>query len=100
VELPRLQTLFEQYKEQGFEVVAVDTNRETDLAKAFIEKKGLSFTFLEDIEGEGAVGTGIFGVLEYPTTLLIDREGRVMYFHIGFDPGDEKKLSEEIESLL
>lgn len=100
MELPRLQSLYEQYKDQGFEVVAVDTNRETDLATAFIEKKGLSFTFLEDIEGEGAVGTGIFGVLEYPTSLLIDRDGRVMYFHIGFDPGDEEKLGKEITSLL
>lgn len=100
MELPRLQELYEQFKEQGFEVVAVDTNRETDLAIAFIEKKDLSFTFLEDIEGEGAVGAGTFGVIDYPTTFLIDRDGRVMYFHNSFDPGDEKMLAEEITSLL
>lgn len=100
MELPRLQSLHEQFADQGFEVVAVDTNRETELANAFIEKHGLSFTFLEDSEGEGAVGAGVYGVLDYPTTLLIDREGRVMYFHIGFDPGDEEKLAEEITSLL
>ena len=100
MELPRLQELHEQFRDQGFEVVAVETNQEADLATAFIKKNNLSFTFLQDIEGEGSVGAGTFGVVDYPTTYLIDREGRVMYFHNSFDPGDEKMLADEITSLL
>jgi len=100
VELPRLQALYEQYKDEGFEVVAVDTNRESELATAFIEKNGLTYTLLEDGEGDLAVGSGTFGVHEFPSSFLIDRDGRVVYFHVGFDPGDENKLEEEIKSLL
>ena len=100
MELPRLQALYEQYSDQGFEVVAVDTNRETELAIKFIETKGLTFTLLEDAEGDRAVGTKVFGVSEYPSSLLIDRDGRVMYFHVGFDPGDEEKFEREIKTLL
>jgi len=42
----------------------------------------------------------VFGVQSFPTSFLIDREGRVMYSHLGFEAGDEEHLAEEIESLL
>jgi hypothetical protein len=42
----------------------------------------------------------MFGVSAFPTSLLVDREGRVMYAHVGFELGDEQKLEEEIRSLL
>jgi peroxiredoxin len=51
VELPRLQPLYEQYKDQGFEVIAVEAKRDTERAKKFIEEKGLTYTLLENAEG-------------------------------------------------
>ena len=42
----------------------------------------------------------VYGVYSYPTSFLIDREGRVMHYHLGFELGDEEKLAREIESLL
>jgi len=100
VELPRLQPLYETYKDQGFSVVVVDGKRMTDLAKKFIEKNGLTYTALENGEGNAEVVKHLFLVQGYPTSFLIDRDGRVMYAHVGFEPGDEKQLAEEIESLL
>jgi len=100
VELPRLQPLYETYKDQGFEVVAVESRRDTERATQFIEKKGLTYTLLENGEDELEVVDGTFGVRSFPTSFLIDREGRVMYYHLGFELGDEVKMAEEIESLL
>jgi peroxiredoxin len=100
VELPRLQTLYDTYKDQGFNVVVVDGKRMTDLATKFIEKNGLTYTALENGEDEAEVVKNIFMVQSFPTSFLIDREGRVMYSHVGFEPGDEEHLAEEIESLL
>jgi peroxiredoxin len=100
VELPRLQPLYETYSDRGFTVVVVDGKRQTDLAMKFIDKHGLSYTALENGEGDAEVVDAVFGVTSFPTSFLIDREGRVMYSHLGFEPGDEKKLAEEIESLL
>ncbi len=100
MELPRLQKLFETYRNQGFEVVAVEAFRDTKQATTFIEDKGLSFTLLENGAEEAEVVSSLFGVYGYPTSLLVDREGRVMYAHLGFELGDEQQLEEEIRSLL
>ena len=100
MELPRLQPLYETYKDQGFNVVVVDGKRMTDLATKFIEKHGLTYPALENGEGDAEVVKSLFLVQGYPTSFLIDRDGRVMYAHLGFDPGDEEKLAKEIESLL
>ncbi len=100
MELPRLQKLFETYRNQGFEVVAVEAFRDTKQATKFIEDKGLSFTLLENGTEDAELVSSMFGVSAFPTSLLVDREGRVMYAHVGFELGDEQKLEEEIRSLL
>jgi peroxiredoxin len=100
VELPRLQPLFEKYRDQGFEIVAVEGKRDTERARKFIAEQGLSYTLVEDGEGEAEVASSLYKVRAYPSSYLIDREGRVMYFHLGFEEGDEKQLEEEILSLL
>ena len=100
MELPRLQKLYESYRNQGFEVVAVDAFRDTKQATKFIEDKGLSFKLLENGTEDAEVVSSMFGVYAFPTSLLVDREGRVMYAHVGFELGDEQKLEEEIKSLL
>ena len=100
MELPRLQKLYETYSGQGFEIVAVEANRDTKQATKFIEDKGLSFTLLENGAEDAEVVSSMFGVYAFPTSLLVDREGRVMYAHVGFSLGDEQELEEEIKSLL
>jgi peroxiredoxin len=100
VELPRLQPLFEKYKDQGFNVIAVEAYRDTKRAQKFIEDKGLTYTLLENGEDDVEVVQSLFGVRGYPTSYVIDRDGRIMYAHLGFEPGDEVKLEEEIRSLL
>ncbi len=100
MELPRLQALYEEYKDQGLEIVAVDGKRDTERAMKFIEQKGLTYTMLENAEGDDEVVGNIFKVRGYPSSFLIGRDGKVMFFHLGFEEGDEVHLEEEIQSLL
>jgi len=100
VELPRLQPLFEKYRDQGFEVIAVETKGQTDRAKKFIEENGLTYTMLENGEGEAEIAGAVFNVIYHPSSFLIDRDGKVMYYHLGFEAGDEEKLEKEIKTLL
>jgi len=100
VELPRLQALYEQYKDQGFEIIAVDGKSDTERAMKFIEEKGLTYTMLENAEGDADVVGNIFKVRAYPSSFMIGRDGKVMFFHLGFEEGDEVHLEEEIQSLL
>ncbi len=100
MELPRLQPLFEKYEAQGFEIVAVETKGQTDRATKFIQENGLTYTMLENGEGETEVASETFNVIYHPSSFLIDRNGKIMYYHLGFEAGDEEHLEEEILSLL
>jgi peroxiredoxin len=100
VELPRLQPLYERYHDQGLEIVAVEAKRDTERARQLIDDKGLSFTFLENGTGDAEVVRSVFKVFSFPTSFLIDRQGRIMYYHLGFDEGDEVELESEIQELL
>ncbi len=100
MELPRLQPLYEQYKDQGFEIIAVDAKRDTERATKFIEEKGLTYTMLENGEESDEIVGSMFKVRSFPSSFLIDRDGKVMYFHLGFEAGDEEHLEEEIKALL
>ena len=100
MELPRLQPLYEKYENQGFEIIAVETKGQTERATKFIEQNGLTYTMLQNGEGQAEVANRIFKVLYHPSSFLIDREGRVLYYHLGFEVGDEEHLEEEIKNLL
>lgn len=100
MELPRLNPLYEKYKDRGLEIIAVEGFRMEKLAKEFIEENQLTYRFVQDNEGDDAVVRKIYKVNGFPTTFIIDRNGRVIYSHLGFEAGDEEKLEEEILSLL
>jgi peroxiredoxin len=100
VELPRLNPLYEKYKDRGLEIIAVEGFRMEKLAKKFIEENKLAYRFVQDNEGDDAVVRSIYKVNGFPTTFIVDRSGRVIYSHLGFQAGDEEKLEKEILSLL
>lgn len=100
MELPRLEPLYRKYRNRGFTVVAVERTRDTDRAKAFIAEKGLTFPLLENGEGENEVVWRLYAVSAFPTSFLVDRHGRVVATHVGFEAGDEEQLEREIVGLL
>ena len=100
MELPRLEQLWNDYREEGFSVVAVEANLDREGAEKFIEENKLTYTFVENLEGDGEVVRNIFGVRGFPTTFVINSEGKVLFAHLGFSEGDEAKLEEEIKKLL
>jgi peroxiredoxin len=100
VELPRLEPIWQSYKDKGLTIVAVERTRDTERAKKFIADNKLTYHFLENGEGGAEVIRKVFGVTTFPTSFLIDREGRVMYVHVGFEAGDEKHLEDQIRGLL
>lgn len=81
-------------------VVAIESSLQRDLALKFIKKEKLSFHLLENLRGDREVVRKLFNVSGYPTTLIIDGRGRVLFAHLGFRTGDEAKLEAEIIELF
>ena len=98
MELPRLEPLWKKYRDKGFSVIAIEATKDRERAVKFIEENGLTYHLLE-AEEEKILVKKQFGIKWFPTSFLIDREGRVMICHVGFSAGDEEKLEKEILSL-
>ena len=100
MELPRLKPLYEKLKSKGLEIIAIDRSRDTDNALEFIRNNKLPYTFLENGEGKEEVVKGLFGVRSFPTSFVIDRDGKIIGVHVGFDEGDEAAYEEQLLELL
>ncbi len=99
MELPRFEKLWKKYRDRGFSAVALETNRDHERAVKFIEEKGLTMYMLENGE-ENDIVADLFLVNGFPTTFIIDSEGRIIFYHLNSNEVDEKILEEEVLKLL
>lgn len=100
VEMPHLDRMDAEFEDRGFEVLSISTDdaRAASMVKPFIKKNGYQFTVLQD--KTTAVVSKYNPAKTLPYTAIIDREGRIAHVHMGYNPGDEKKMREEILALL
>lgn len=79
----------------GGTILGVDVLDVEEDARAFGKEYGLNYPMLRDGEGEIL---GEYGVIAYPETFVIDRQGRIAATRRG--PVDEEFMREEVEPLL
>ena len=96
-EMPLLDQLHAKYEPLGFTLLGV--NVEPDSAAATAWLKGMPVTFPILFDTNNAVAEQ-FGVMGMPSSVFVDREGRVRYVHRGYKPGDEAEYAEMIRSLV
>ena len=99
MELPRIEELLKKHGNGGLSVVAIQSNQDIDKGRLLVEKKGLTFPVLYT-EADNDVVNDLYMSEGNPTTFLIDREGRIVSYHLGFQVGDEVALEAEIVALL
>ena len=97
-EMPAMEEVFEQYQNQGFVILAVNSTIQDDLdeAKEFFKEMGLTFPLLLDTDGSV---TQTYQVRSLPTSFFIDREGIIQEVIIG-GPMSEALIISRIEKLL
>jgi len=77
--MPVMQRLYDDLRERGFVVLAVNVNDLPALAREFVEQNGYTFPVLKD---DGAVGQ-LYEVRFIPKTFLLDRDGVIRQIRIG-----------------
>jgi len=80
IEMPYLQTAHNLHAEKGLVVLGVDVGERSDVVKPFLEQLGLTFPVVLDQNSRVA---DQYRVYSYPTTYLIDRDGRVVNIRRG-----------------
>jgi len=97
--LPRLEEIWKKYKDEGLSIVAIQSNQDLEKGRRLVEDKGLTFNILHNEEDNDVVW-GLYQSEGNPSTFLIDRQGRILSYHLGFDEGDDVELDEQIAQLL
>jgi peroxiredoxin len=95
VEMPSFETAYTEKGGQGFAVLAVNNAETVDDVTGFGEELGLTFPLVMD---ETAEINQQFGIQQYPSTLVINRDGLIVARHFGPLTADE--ITELVEKEL
>ena len=94
---PWLNEIQKKYAKYNFRVIAVNLDKEPELAKRFLQNYPAAFLIGYDPEGNIASQFKVNGM---PSSYLIDRSGNIVSTHIGFREKDTAALESKIKALL
>jgi peroxiredoxin len=97
VEMPHLNRLYDKYRASGFVLLGVNIDEEPRKAADLAARLGLRFPVLFDSEKKVS---RLYDLSAMPSTVLIDRDGRVRYIHRGYRDGYEDTYEKQIRELL
>jgi peroxiredoxin len=80
IEMPTIQSRFEEYRDEGFIVLAVNFDEPRGDVQSFRDEFGLTFQILLD---PGAEVQKLYRTRSYPSTFFVDRNGVIQVQHIG-----------------
>ena len=76
--------------------ITIDTHRALAKVPAIVETKGWEYTILSANEQEAQNALNFQTI---PQTFIIGKNGKIVWDHSGYLPGDEEELEEEIATL-
>jgi len=95
-EMPAMASLYQEFSDQGLAMVAV-SNEDPEVVRKFLEKHSYPFTILLDPED---ILTPRFKVVALPTTLIVDRQGRLALRQLGSYRWDSPAMIEQFRPFL
>ncbi len=94
---PWLDQMQKKYASNGFKVIAINVDENIEDAKRFLQKNPVSFSVFYDPRGEAPQRFNVQGM---PTSILVDKTGRVHFIHIGFKANQKAILEQKIREVL
>jgi cytochrome c biogenesis protein CcmG, thiol:disulfide interchange protein DsbE len=95
--LPLYNEMYHKYKDQNFEIVAINVDNPIEDGLDFLLDTPLDFLIPSDPDGEMAE---LFEVIGMPTSYLINPQGEVELVHMGFRDGDMAMIEEAVQKIL
>jgi peroxiredoxin len=96
-EIPDMDALYRSYEKLGFRTLGINLDEDKGRAEALARELGVSYPILYD--DHKTVST-LYQVDAMPTTVIIDRDGRIRYVHRGYRDGYIQRYQEEVRGLL
>ena len=96
-EMPQLNRLYEKYKASGFVLLGVNVDDDVRNATDVAAKLAVSFPVLLDTD---KAVSKLYDLSTMPSTVLVDRDGKVRYLHRGYLAGYEDTYDKQVRELL
>ena len=96
-EMPTMERLYQRLKSSEVFMLAVSQDVDgRNTVVPYLQEGGFTFPVLLDVHGE--VGKK-YGVTGYPETFIIDRQGKVVYHHIGYNDWSQPTVETALRRL-
>lgn len=97
--IPKINSIYSDFSEKGVAVVGVNVDGPRNQAKVkpMAKSLGVKYPILLDPDQELV---SEYNVTVFPTLIVLNKKGKQVFVHEGFNPGDEKKIKEELAALL
>lgn len=96
-EMPLLEKMYKKYKPLGFTLLGVNVEEDSRKALSLLKSIKVSFPILFDNTNKVSK---LYKVTAMPSTVLIDRNGKMRYLHKGYKPGYEKDYEKQVRKLI
>ncbi|MBW6513852.1 MAG: TlpA family protein disulfide reductase [Candidatus Syntrophosphaera sp.] len=95
--MPGLNALAEKYDSLTVVLVSIDAPKMQARAKNYLNSKSFKFITLFDPDKTLAKK---LNVVNPPHTFILDKDGQIVYEHLGYEPGMEAEYESKIRNLL
>ena len=96
-EMPLLESIYKKYNRLGFTMIGVNVEPDSNAANEWLKQTPVSFPILYDKDSKVSK---MYDVAGMPSTVIIDRSGKVRVLHRGYKPGDENEYLDSIRTLV
>ena len=96
-EMPLLENIYKKYGKLGFTMLGVNVESDSNAAIDWLKQTPVSFPILFDKDSKVSK---LYDVTGMPSTVIIDRAGKVRMLHHGYKPGDENEYLDSIRTLV
>jgi peroxiredoxin len=95
--MPLLESIYKKYNKLGFTLLGVNVEPDSQAADDWLKATPVTFPILYDKESKVSK---LYEVAGMPSTVIIDRSGKLRVLHQGYKPGDENEYLDSIRSLI
>lgn len=96
-EMPLLDQMYQKYSPLGFTLLGVNVEQDSTDAERLLKDTPVTFPILFDAQNQVSK---LYDVTAMPSTVLVDRDGKVRYVHKGYQPGYESEYQTQIRALV
>ena len=96
-EMPLLEDMYKKYQKLGFVILGVNVEEDSSKAKGLLKDIPVTFPILFDATNKVSKQ---YNVVAMPSTVMVDRSGKMRYLHKGYKPGYEKDYIKQVRELV